>query len=152
MPQDEPTVGSDHSEQVKSLLDDPEPTNTGGKGSDEQNAAKECEQNEDNKKDKTDEEDSSSDKPAGQVKVDQTEDSVKENHESSADEPIKEDEHEHGQKSQEEGNKDLPSTTEDSGVSVEQGVDDSLQLVSLVCTFPNTWQIFVPVCNEINMT
>ena len=98
----------------------------------------ECVQNEGNKKDKADEEDSSSssDKPPGQVNLEHTEDSVKESRESTVDEPIKESEHECIQMPQEEGNKDLPSTTEDSGVSVEQGMDDSLQLVSLFCYVP----------------
>jgi len=66
------------------------------------------------------------------VRVDQTEDTTKENHESIADEQIKEN-IQGNQESQEDGSKDLPPTTEDSGVSLGQEIDDSLQLVSLVC-------------------
>ncbi|XP_078365023.1 uncharacterized protein LOC144649408 isoform X1 [Oculina patagonica] len=144
---DEPAVGSDHSEQDKSPPDDPEPTNTEEEGRYEENAAKQCEQNDNSKKDKADEEDlSPSDKPTGQVQVDQTEDTVKENHESAADESIKEDEQEHSQTSQEEGNnKDLPSTTEGSGVSVEQGVDDSLQLGPDMATEDEYWNLWEAV-------
>lgn len=125
MPQDEPTA--DHSEQVKSLPDDPELTKTEEDGGDDENTAK---QNDEDKKAEADDDSSTCNKPEHAGQVDQNEDTVKENHESATDEPVKEDDREHYQRSQEEDSKDVPPTTEDSGVSAEQGVDDSLQLVS----------------------
>ena len=128
IPQDKPTA--DHSEHVKSLPDDPELTNTEEDGGDEENTAK---QNDDNKKAEADDDSSTCNKPEYAAQVDQKEDTVKENHESTTGEPVKEDYHEHNQRSKEEGIKELPPTTEDSGVSAEQRVDDPFQLVSHFC-------------------
>lgn len=135
-------MGSDHSELIKSFPDEPEPTKADGEDNGEQIAAENYDiQAEDDKEDTADEEDSSvhekladeeypsSDKPAGQVNADQTEDTVtNSNNENTTNEQIKED-----KQPQEEGSKDLPSTIEDNGVSLEQGMEDSLQLVSHVC-------------------
>ena len=139
-------MGSDHSELMKSFPDEPAPTKADGEGNGEQIAAENYNiQAEDDKKDTADEEDSSvhekladeeypsSDKPAGQVNADQTEDTVtNSNNENTTNEQIKEDKQDN-QDPQEEGSKDLPSTIEDNGVSLEQVMEDSLQLVSHVC-------------------
>ena len=112
------------------------------KGNEEHNSTSEIDkQDNNNKKETADEEDpSSSDKPDGEVRVDQTEDATKENHESIADEQVKEN-IQGNQESQGDGSKDVPATAEDSGVSLGQEIDDSSQLVSLVC---HIWK----VCQE----
>ena len=124
-------MGSDPSEQIKSLHDESESS----KGNNEDNSTSQVyRKDEHNKKETEDEGDSSSsDKPGGEVRGDQMEDtSTNENHKRIADEQIKEN-IQGNEESQEDGNKDLPSTTEDSGVSLGQGMDDCLQQVSLVC-------------------
>lgn len=123
-------MGSDHSEQIKSLPHESEPA----KGHDEHISTSQFDKQDENKKKDTagEEDSSSSDKPGLEVRIDQTEDTTKENQESIADEQIKEN-IQGNHESQEDGSKDLPSTTEDSGVSLGQGMDDPLQLVSLVC-------------------
>lgn len=126
-------MGFDHSEQIKSLPNESDETS---KGNDEHNSTSQVDKQDGNNKKETVEEEnlSSSDKPGGEVRVDQTENTTKENHENKADEQIKEI-IQGNQESQEDGSKDIPCTTEDSGVSIGQGMDDCLQLVSLVCQF-----------------
>ncbi|KAJ7360477.1 hypothetical protein OS493_015578 [Desmophyllum pertusum] len=117
-------------------------------------------QAEDDKEDTADEEDSSvhekladeeypsSDKPAGQVNADQTEDTVtNSNNENTTNEQIKED-----KQPQEEGSKDLPSTIEDNGVSLEQGMEDSLQLGADLATEDEYWSLWEAVkVDDINV-
>jgi len=114
-------MGSDHSEQIKSLPEKSEPL----KGNDEHYSTSQFDKKDENNK---------------KVKVDQTEDPI-----STADEQIKENIQD-SQDSKEDGSKDLPSTPEDSGVSLGQGMDDSLQPVSLVCHCQES----EPICNEFD--
>ena len=122
-------MGSDRSEHIQSFPDESKP-----EGNDECNSTSQLDKkDENNKKETVDEEDSSSsDTPDQEVRLDRTEDTTKENHKSIADEQIKE-KIQDSQDSQEDGCKNLPPTPENSGGSLGQGMDDSLQLVSLVC-------------------
>ena len=99
---------NDRSEQFKMLPDESEPL----KGNDGHNSTSQFDKKgENNKKETADEEDSSSsDKPGGEVRVD-----------------------------------------EDSGASLGQGMDDSLQLVSLVCHIRKACQESEPICNEFDI-
>lgn len=120
-----------HSEQIKSLPDESGETS---KGNDEHNSTSQVDKQDENSKERTEEENlSSSDKPGGEVRIYQTEDTTKDNHENKADEQIKEIIQGNQESQEDGGSKDFPCTTEDSGVSLGQGMDDCLQLVSLVC-------------------
>ena len=123
-------MGIDHSEQIKSHPDESEPS----KGKNEDNSTIQVDKKDENdKKETADEEDSSSSvKPGCEVRVHREEDATKENHESITDEQIKENS-QGNQESQGDGSKDLPATAEYSGVSLGQEIDNSLQLVSLLC-------------------
>ena len=115
-------MGSDHSEQIKSLPDKSEPL----KGNDEHYSTSQFDKKDENIK---------------KVKVDQTEDPI-----STADEQIKESMQDN--QDSKDGSKDLSSTPEDSGVSLGQGMDDSLQPVSLVCHCQES----EPICNEFDIS
>jgi len=115
----EPTMGSDQSEQTKSLPDKSEPL----KGNEHYSTSQFDKKDENNKK----------------VKVDQTEDPI-----STADEQIKENIQD-SQDSKEDGSKDLPSTPEDSGVSLGQGMDDSLQPGQDLATEDEYWNLWEAV-------
>ena len=98
-------MGCVHSEQIKSLPDESDKTS---KGNYEHNSTSQVDkQDENNQKETAEEENlSASDKPGGEVRVDQTEDTTKDNHESKADDQVKEI-IQGNQESQEHGSKDF---------------------------------------------
>ena len=98
-------MGCDTSEQIKSLPDESDETS---KGNDEHNSTSQVDkQDENNQKETAEEENlSASDKPGGEVRVDQREDTTEENHEIKADEQVKEI-IQGNQESQEHGSKDF---------------------------------------------